>query len=63
MTEKNKEVPLGLGMALAENIPALKAFAALTIPQQQDVIENAHTVSSASEMRAYVAGLEKKNNG
>ncbi|MBQ4627916.1 MAG: hypothetical protein IJB44_02430 [Clostridia bacterium] len=53
------EIPLGLGMALAENIEALKRFARLTIPQQQEVIENAHTVTTSAEMRAYVASIGK----
>ena len=40
----NSDIPLGLGMALAQNTEALKAFGALTVPQQQDFIENAHTI-------------------
>ncbi len=53
----NSEIPLGLGMALAQNTEALKAFGNLTIPQQQDFIENAHSIRSSSEMRAYVNTL------
>ncbi len=62
----NSDIPLGLGMALAQNTEALKAFGALTIPQQQDFIENAHNIRSSAEMRAYVKTLtagESKNNG
>ena len=53
----NSDIPLGLGMALAQNTEALKAFGALTVPQQQDFIENAHSIQSGSEMRAYVKTL------
>lgn len=62
----NSDIPLGLGMALAQNTEALKAFAALSIPQQQDFIENAHSIGSSSEMRAYVNTLTAnggKNDG
>lgn len=55
----NSDIPLGLGMALAQNTDALKAFGKLTIPQQQDFIENAHSIRSASDMRAYVEALTK----
>ena len=55
----NSDIPLGLGMALAQNTDALKAFGKLTIPQQQDFIENAHNIRSASDMRAYVETLTK----
>ena len=57
----NSDIPLGLGMALAQNTKALKAFGELSIPQQQDFIENAHSIRSSSEMRAYVKTLI--NNG
>ena len=53
----NSDIPLGLGMALAQNTEAFKAFGAMTIPQQQDFIENAHTITSAADMRAYVRTL------
>ncbi len=53
----NGDIPLGLGMALAQNTEAFKAFGALTIPQQQDFIENAHSIRSSAEMRAYVNSL------
>jgi len=55
----NEDIPLGLGMALAQNTEALKAFGKLTIPQQQDFIENAHTIQTSSDMRAYVQTLLK----
>ena len=62
----NSDIPLGLGMALAQNTEALKAFGAMTVPQQQDFIENAHNIRSSAEMRAYVKTLTvngDKNDG
>ena len=56
----DSDIPLGLGMALAQNTEAFKAFGALTIPQQQDFIENAHSIRSSAEMRAYVKSLINK---
>ena len=55
----NSDIPLGLGLAVAQNTDALKAFGKLTIPQQQDFIENAHSIRSSSDMRAYVETLTK----
>ena len=51
------EIPLGLGMALAENLPAMNHFASLSPTAQQQVIEHTHAVRSKQEMRAYVDSL------
>lgn len=51
------ELPLGFGMALAQNEPAMKRFEAMTEAQKRAVIERAHSVRSKSEMRQLVAGL------
>lgn len=51
--------PLGLGYALIENTAAFKRFAALSVPRQQEVIENAHNVKTSAEMRAYVESIGK----
>lgn len=48
------ELPLGLGMALAQNPAAMQAFAALTDAQKQSVIDGTHAVRSRTEMRQYV---------
>ena len=53
------EIPLGLGMALAENLPALQYFASLS-PQQQEVVNRTHSVNSKEEMQQLVAGLIAK---
>lgn len=53
------EIPMGLGMALAQNIEAMNFFAALTPAQKQAVINYTHTISSKEEMQAYVDSLPK----
>ena len=50
-------LPLGLGMALAQNPAAMQRFAAMPPTQQQAVIQQAHAVSSRREMQALVASL------
>lgn len=55
-----KDLPLGLGMALAMNEDALKVFAAMTEAEKQALIRQAHEVGSKNEMRRLVAGLAEK---
>ena len=57
----NGEVPLGLGMALAENTAALTRFAALSPQQRQELIHQAHGVQSKEEMQQLVASLVQTN--
>ncbi|MGM9522769.1 MAG: hypothetical protein ACI3VB_09885 [Oscillospiraceae bacterium] len=47
-------VPLGLGMALAQNLEALERFSAMTESERKLIIERTHSVESPQEMRAYV---------
>ena len=54
------EIPLGLGMALAENLPALQYFASLSPQQQQEVVNRTHSVNSKEEMQQLEAGLIAK---
>ena len=56
------DLPMGLGMALAENLPALDAFAALTKEQQDRVIAGTHAIRSRTEMQAYVQRLTEKQS-
>ncbi|MGN0999477.1 MAG: hypothetical protein ACI4PO_07990 [Faecousia sp.] len=51
------ELPLGFGMALAQNERAMQAFEAMTDAQKRSVIARTHTVSSRREMQQLVAGL------
>lgn len=56
----SNEVPMGIGMALAENMPAMYAFTALDDDAREAFIHNAQNVQSRDEMRAYVNSLLKK---
>lgn len=55
------EIPLGLGMALAQNVPAFEEFANLTEDQKRAVIEGSRKVGSKSEMKSYVNKISGKN--
>lgn len=50
-------LPLGFGMALAQNETAMKRFEALPEAEKQALIERTHTVRSKSEMRRLVDSL------
>ena len=51
---KNYEIPIGLGMALAQRPEAMEKFAALSDTEKQEIINGTHSVSSKEEMRLYV---------
>ncbi len=51
------KVPIGFGMALAVNEPAMNAYSAMTEEQKQDIINKAHNVRSEREMHDLVASL------
>lgn len=51
------EIPMGLGMALAQDITAMNYFAALSPQEQQAIIDHTHSIQSKKEMRSYVASL------
>jgi len=53
------KVPIGFGMALAMNQSAMNAYAAMTEPQKQDILNRAHNVRSEKEMHDLVASLER----
>ena len=57
MEQEFRDLPLGLGMALAQNQDAMERFARLSDAEKQAVVAGAHAVRSKSEMRAYVAHL------
>ncbi len=54
------EMPLGLGMALAQNQQAMMLYAALTDEEKQAVIDGTHQIRSSKEMHAYVEQLGKR---
>ena len=51
------KVPIGFGMALAMNQPAMNAYAAMTEDQKQAIVNKAHNVRSKREMHDLVASL------
>ncbi len=51
------KVPIGFGMALAVNEPAMNAYAAMTEDQKQEIINKAHNVRSEKEMHDLVNSL------
>lgn len=51
------KVPIGFGMALAVNEPAMNAYSAMTEDQKQAIINKAHNVRSEKEMHDLVASL------
>jgi len=55
--QNGSDVPLGLGMALAQNLPAMNIFAALSNQEQQQIINRAHSVQSKQEMQSLVDSL------
>ncbi len=51
------KVPIGFGMALAVNEPAMNAYSKMTEDQKQAIINKAHNVRSEKEMHDLVASL------
>ena len=51
------EIPLGLGMALAQNRAAMNRFAALPASEQAALIERTHGIRSKEEMQSFVQSL------
>ena len=58
-----KDLPMGFGMALAENLPALERFAAMDNAGKARVVDGTHTIRSKTEMRSYVAQLADQRTG
>ena len=52
-----KEVPIGFGMALAQNEEAMNAFAMMTTQQKQAVWQKARSVCSKAQMRQLVDSI------
>lgn len=51
------KVPIGFGMALAMNPPALNAYSSMTEEQKQTILNRAHNTRSEREMHSLVASL------
>ncbi|MCM1544673.1 MAG: YdeI/OmpD-associated family protein [Ruminococcus sp.] len=53
------DLPMGFGMALAQNEKAMAKFESLSEQEKRNVIERTHSVKSKKEMRELVDGLGK----
>ena len=53
------KIPIGFGMALAMNQPAMNAYAAMTEDEKQAIVNKAHNVRSEREMHALVNSLAR----
>ncbi|MBQ3252143.1 MAG: hypothetical protein IJB02_02750 [Oscillospiraceae bacterium] len=51
------KVPIGFGMALAVNEPAMNAYAKMTEAQKQAILNKAHNVRSEKETHDLVNSL------
>ncbi len=51
------KVPIGFGMALAVNEPAMNAYSKMTEEQKQAILNRAHNVRSEREMHDLVNSL------
>ena len=51
------DMPIGLGMALAQNLSAMERFAALPREEQRRIIAGTRGIGSREEMQAYVGSL------
>ena len=51
------KVPIGFGMALAQNTAAMNRYSHLTEQQKQEILNKAHNVRSERKMYDLVASL------
>ncbi|MBS4961483.1 MAG: hypothetical protein KHZ62_11855 [Clostridiales bacterium] len=57
------EIPTGLGMALTQNLEAMKVFASLGEEQRSNIISRSHTAKSKEEMAQIVHDLVGLKHG
>lgn len=58
---REKELPMGFGMALAQNEKAMRNFEAMTDYEKNAVIQWTHTIQSKQEMRQLVDNIAGGN--
>ena len=51
------DLPMGLGMALAQDVTAMERFASLSPDEQRRIIDQTHAIRSKSEMQSFVSQL------
>lgn len=55
------KVPIGFGMALAMNEPAMAAYAAMSDEEKQAILTKAHNARSEREMHQIVRGIANRS--
>ena len=55
--QQSTDIPMGLGMALMQNKPAMDYFSSLSDAEKQQIIEHTHVIRSKEEMQSYVDSL------
>lgn len=53
----NKDLPLGFGMALAQQPDAMKKFSNMTEDEQNIILSEIHNINSKQEMQSFVSRL------
>lgn len=53
----NKDLPLGFGMALAQQPDAMKKFSNMTEDEQNRILSEIHNIDSKHEMQSFVSRL------
>ncbi|MCL2054602.1 MAG: hypothetical protein FWG90_09275 [Oscillospiraceae bacterium] len=56
----NGNMPLGFGMALAQDINAMAYFSNLPVSEQRSIINGTHSVRSKHEMAKYVNDMKRR---
>lgn len=53
----SSDLPMGFGMALAQNLEAMERFSNMSDEEKRLIIEGTHNIDSKVEMRRYVNSL------
>ncbi|MGN0602248.1 MAG: hypothetical protein ACI4I7_06025 [Oscillospiraceae bacterium] len=54
-----EDIPMGLGMAMAQNVNAMDYFSHLDAAGKQQIINQSHNVHSKKEMQEFVNNMAK----
>lgn len=57
-----RDIPIGLGMALAKDFNAMSYFASLDDAAKRRVIDQTHSIRSKEEMEYFVSRLGKSDS-
>lgn len=53
-------IPMGFGMALAQNQKAMEYYATLSADEKLAIVSGTHNIHSKNEMQAYVQKLSER---